>query len=67
MKKGQIAELENGKEVKLLHPIGGRERHKSDYSQFWEVENENGKTEVMLLVVKDTVSDDNNSIKENQQ
>lgn len=57
LKKGDIVELENGKEVKLLHSIGGKERHTKDYSQFWEVETESGKTDVLLLIVKDTLFD----------
>ena len=55
MKKGEIVELESGKEVKLLRSIGGKERHEKDYSQFWEIEDENGKTDVLLLIVKDSI------------
>lgn len=56
MKKGNIVELESGKEVKLIHSIGRKEQHENDYSQFWEVEDENGKIDVMLLIVKKSIN-----------
>jgi hypothetical protein len=52
MKQGEIVELKSGKEVELIRSIGGKEYHEKDYSQFWEVKDENGNKDIMLLYVE---------------
>lgn len=63
MKKGEIVELDSGKEVELIRSVRRKEQHENDYSQFWEVKDENGNIDVMLLIVRKTVANENTEVR----